>query len=214
VTWTGNTFSSLQDPNKPSLERGLSLFDIPHILQASYSYDLPFGRGRAFLGNMPSVLQAIVGGWKTNGIWRATSGRPLTMTLADGQSLPTYNSQRPDIVGTPRRNYAHGWVDTNYFVDVTVFQKPAPFALGDAPRTLGSVRTPLWFSADLSLSKQFSLARVREAMNLEFRIEAQNAFNHPVFGTPDTSVDDGTTGLVSYMASTPRQVQLALKFNF
>ena len=51
-------------------------------------------------------------------------------------------------------------------------------------------------------------------MNLEFRIEARNAFNHPVFGTPDTSVDDGTTGLVSYTASTPREVQLALKVNF
>jgi hypothetical protein len=214
VTWTGNTFSSLQDPNKPWLERSYSIFDIPHVLQASYSYDLPFGRGRPFLGNMPSVLQAIVGGWKTNGIWRVTSGRPLSMMLADGQSLPTYNAQRPDIVGTPRRNHAHDWVDTNYFVDVTVFQKPAPFVLGDAPRTIASVRTPTWFSTDLSLSKQFSLARVREAMNLEFRIEAKNAFNHPVFGTPDTSVDDGTTGLVSYTASTPREVQLALKINF
>ena len=213
VTWTGAN-TSLQDPNKPWLERSLSTFDIPQVLQISYSYDLPFGRGRAFLGNMPRVLEAIVGGWKTNGVWRMTSGRPLAMTLADGVSLPTYNSQRPDIVGTPRRSHAHDWVDNNYFVDVTVFQKPAPFTLGNAPRTIGIVRTPSWFGNDLSLSKQFSLARVREAMNFELRLEARNAFNHPVFGTPDTSVDDGSTGIVSYMASTPRELQLALKFNF
>ena len=77
VTWLGS-FTSLQDPNKPWLERSLSTFDIPHVVQFSYSYDLPFGRNRAFLGNMSPVLEAIVGGWKTSGIWRIADGRPLT----------------------------------------------------------------------------------------------------------------------------------------
>jgi hypothetical protein len=58
VTWLGS-FTSLQDPNKPWLERSLSTFDIPSVLKFSYSYDLPFGRGRALLGNMPRVLNAI-----------------------------------------------------------------------------------------------------------------------------------------------------------
>ena len=51
VSWAGS-FDSLQDPNKPELERSLSSFDIPYVIQFSYSYDLPVGRGRAFLGNM------------------------------------------------------------------------------------------------------------------------------------------------------------------
>ena len=51
-------------------------------------------------------------------------------------------------------------------------------------------------------------------MNLEFRIEARNAFNHPVFGTPNTSVDGPNFGQISYTSNTPREVQLALKFNF
>ena len=38
VTWLGS-FSSLQDPNKPQLERSLSTFDVPHVIQFSYSYD-------------------------------------------------------------------------------------------------------------------------------------------------------------------------------
>jgi hypothetical protein len=209
VTWLGS-FSSLQDPNKPWLERSLSTFDIPQVLQFSYTYDLPFGRGRAMLGNMPRVLEAIVGGWKTNGLWRMSAGRPLTMTLADGTSLPTYGAQRPNIVGTPKRNHGKDWID-NFFVDPTIFQKPAPFTLGDAPRAIGSVRTPWAFNTDLSLSKQFLL---REEMNLEFRIEARNAFNHPVFGTPNTSVDDPNFGTINYTSNTPREVQLALKFNF
>jgi outer membrane receptor protein involved in Fe transport len=209
VTWLGS-FSSLQDPNKPQLERSLSTFDIPHVIQFSYSYDLPFGRGRALLGNMPRVLDMIVGGWTTNGIWRIADGRPLTFTVADGNPLPTYGLQRPNIVGTPKRNHGPDWVD-NYFVDNSVFQRPDDFTLGNAPRALGSVRSPWSFTANLSLGKQFS---IREAMNLEFRIETQNAFNHPVFATPNTSVDDGNFGKITSTAVGPREVQLAVKFNF
>ncbi len=209
VTWLGS-FTSLQDPNKPWLERSLSTFDIPQVLQLSYTYDLPFGRGRALAGNMPRALEAIVGGWKTNGLWRMSAGRPLTMTLADGTSLPTYGSQRPNIVGTPRRNHGTDWID-NFFVDNSVFQKPPQFTIGDAPRAIGSVRTPWAFGVDLSLSKQFV---VHEEMNFEVRIEARNAFNHPVFSGPNTSVDDPGFGTITQMSNTPREVQLALKFNF
>ncbi len=212
VTWLGS-FTSLQDPNKPWLERSLSTFDIPHVVQFSYSYDLPFGRHRAFLGSMSPVLEAIVGGWKTSGIWRIADGRPLTLSVSDGNSLPTYGGQRPNVVGTPKRNHGLDWVD-QYFADPNVFQRPDNFTLGDAPRALGSIRTPWSFTCNLSLGKQFSLARVREDMNVEFRIEAQNAFNHPVFGTPNTSVDDPSFGQITSTSVGPREVQLAIKFNF
>ena len=102
----------------------------------------------------------------------------------------------------------------HYFVNDKVFQKPPQFTLGNAPRALGSVRTPFAFHADLSLSKQFSLARVREDMNMEFRIEASNAFNHPIFSGPDTSLDDGAFGTVTSTSNKPREIQLAVKFNF
>jgi hypothetical protein len=209
VTWLGS-FSSLQDPNKPWVERSLSTFDIPYVVQFSYSYDLPFGRGRAMLGNMPRWAEAIVGGWKTNGIWRISDGRPLTFSVADGNPIPTYGGQRPNLVGTPKRNHGSNWVDS-YFVDTSVFQRPDDFTLGNAPRALGGIRSPWSFTTDLSLGKQFSL---REEMNLEFRIEAKNAFNHPVFGTPNTSVDDQNFGKIFYTSVGPREVQLAVKFNF
>jgi Carboxypeptidase regulatory-like domain/TonB dependent receptor len=213
VTWIGSS-TSLQDPNKPWLERSLSTFDIPWIVQFSYVYELPIGRGKTFLSGMPRVLDAIIGGWKTSGVWRMQDGRPLQLTTADGTPLPTYGTYgyivRPNIVGTPKRNHGPDWM-TNYFVDPNVFQLPPNFSLGNAPRTIGSVRGPSSFSADLSIAKQFV---VREEMNFEVRLEAQNAFNHPVFGTPDTTLDDGSFGQTFYQANSPRQVQLAVKFNF
>jgi hypothetical protein len=210
VSWA-QSFDSLQDPNRPGLERSLSTFDIPYVIQFSYSYDLPVGHGRPFLGNMPRWVDAIVGGWKTSGIWRVADGRPLSFFLTDGgQPLPTYGSQRPNLGGTPKRNHGSDWVD-NYFADPSVFQVPAPFTLGNAPRAIGSVRSPWSFTADLSVGKQFA---IREQMNFEFRVEARNALNHPVFGTPDTNVGDDTFGQISYTAIGPREVQLGFKFNF
>ena len=136
---------------------------------------------------------------------------PRSLTLDDGgQPLPSYGSQRPNIVGTPERNHGSDWVD-NYFVDNNVFQRLAPFTLGDAPRAMGAVRSPSHFTADLSVGKQF---QIREEMNFEFRVEARNAFNHPVFGTPDTQVGDDTFGTINSTSVGPRELQLGFKFNF
>ncbi len=158
---------------------------------------------------MPRWADAIIGGWKTNGIWRIADGRPLAFTLADGVSIPTYGGQRPNLVGKPTKA-SHDTVD-QYFADTNVFARTPDFTLGDAPRAYGGLRSPWSFTTDLSVAKQFA---IREEMNVEFRIEAQNAFNHPVFGTPNTSVDDPSFGQISYTSVGPREVQLAIKFNF
>ena len=214
TTWLGS-FTSLQDPNKPWLERSLSTFDIPAVVQWSYLYDLPVGRGRPFLNNMPSVLEAILGGWKTNGIWRIACGRPLSLFTYDGTSIPTYGAQRPDIVAKPRRNYGKSsdWIN-NYFANPDAFQLPDVYTLGNAPRATALARSPLAFNSSLSAEKDFSLAKVHEGMRFELRLEAQNAFNHPVFGTPNTSVDDPNFGIISYTSNSPRQVQLGVKLMF
>jgi len=212
VTWLGS-FLSLQNPNNLKAERSLSTFDIPSVLQFTYVYDLPVGKGKAFLNKMPPVLEAIVGGWKTNGVWRISGGRPLAMSTYDGTALPTYGGQRPNIVGTPKRNYGKDWYN-NYFTDPNVFQLPEMYTLGDAPRTIGGIRTPLAFNADLSMEKDFSLERLRHDMQLEFRLEARNALNHPVFGTPDTSVDDPSFGTIGYTSNGPREMQVGMKILF
>jgi len=57
------SFASLQDPNNPGLERSLSTFDIPHVLQFSYTYELPIGRGKWIGSTMSPVVNGILGGW-------------------------------------------------------------------------------------------------------------------------------------------------------
>ena len=88
---------------------------------------------------------------------------------------------------------------------------PPPFTLGNAPRSYGGCRTPGQNSATLSLFKEFSLAKIREGAKLQFRIEAFNALNHPLFNAPDTTVNGGNFGVITSTANSPREVQLALK---
>jgi hypothetical protein len=212
------SFASLQDPNNPGGERSLSTFDIPQVLQFSYTYELPIGRGKFIGGSLNPILNGIVGGWHTNGIWRFNKGRPINPALYASDSLPTYGPQRPNLIGTPHRNQGNDSVWTSqYFTSVDgsdFFAQPAQYALGTAPRDLGTVRQPGARNADLSMFKEFGMGKIREAMRLEFRLEAFNAFNHPQFGGPDTTFGDPNFGKIFGQINNPRQLQLALKLYF
>jgi len=211
----GLTFNNLQNPNNPAGERSLSTFDIPHVLQFSYTYELPIGRGKFIGGGLNPVLNAIVGGWRTNGIWRFNSGRPINPTLYQGQSLPTYGPQRPNLIGTPHRagGKDSDWIN-QYFTSVDgsdFLAQPAQYALGTAPRALGKVRDPGAANADLSMFKEFGMGKVHEGMRLEYRLESFNTFNHPQFCPPDATFGGPDFGKIFYTCNAPREVQMALK---
>ncbi|MGO8816511.1 MAG: carboxypeptidase regulatory-like domain-containing protein [Terriglobia bacterium] len=206
------SFTSLQDPNNYKLERGLSTFDIPQVFQLAYTYELPIGRGKAFAGKANSVVNGIIGGWQTTGIWRFNEGRPLALGLAQGLSLPTYGGQRPDLVG--RLACASGsWNDrlNNYFSNPQVVVTPPSYAIGTAPRTDGSCRQPGQDNANLSIFKEFPLSKFREGARIEFRLETYNAFNHPQFAGPNTTLNSGSFGVITSQANQPRQAQAVLK---
>ena len=210
------SFASLQDPNNPAGERSLSSFDIPQVLQFSYTYELPVGRGKFIGGNLHPVLNAIVGGWRTNGIWRFNSGRPINPMLYISQSLPTYGPQRPNLIGTPHRagGKDSDWIK-QYFTSADgsdFLAQPAQYALGTAPRALGAVRNPGADNADLSIFKEFGFGKIREGMRLEYRFETFNTFNHPQFCGPDTTFGSPTFGKIFYTCNAPRELQMALKF--
>ncbi len=174
--WAASTACRI--PNKPFLERSLSTFDIPHVIQLSYSYDLPIGRGRPFLGNMPRWAELIVG--------RMEDERHLAhlrWTSADFLTLQTEIRCLPMVTSDPTL-WEHpgaimgrtGWTTTLW---ITAFSSARPISRWAMLRERWAASAAPWsFTTNLSLGKQFSM---RESMNIEFRIEAQNALNHPVF---------------------------------
>ena len=210
LTWLAGIGSSLQDPNNRGLERSISSFDIPQLFGLSYVYEFPFGRGKAIGSSWNPVVNAIFGGWKTNGIWRFSTGQPISLGISQSQPLPTYGAQRPNLTGTLLKTSQENFL-TQYFANPEVAVKPAAYTLGTAPRTISTVRTPGVNSANLSLLKSFDFPYLREGSRIEFRAEAFNALNHPQFCGPNTTIDSGLFGRVTSTCAAPREVQLGLK---
>ncbi len=171
---------------------------------------MPFGHGKAIGGSWHPILNGIFGGWKTNGILRFSTGTPLSLSLNQSTPLPTYGAQRPNLTATLEKTSASNFRE-QYFANPEVVVKPALYALGNAPRTIGSVRAPGVNNANLSLLKSFELGLVREGMRLEFRGEAFNALNHPQFCGPNTTLGSGNFGRVFGTCSPSRELQLGLK---
>jgi Carboxypeptidase regulatory-like domain/TonB dependent receptor len=210
--WLGGAVS-LQNPNKRFLERSLSQFDIPHVFQFSWVYDLPVGRGKALGSDWNPVMSAIIGGWKFSGSWRLSSGQPIGLSLAGGeaQGLPTYGELRPNVTGPLERNTGPDFVHS-YFANPEVIEIPDDFTLGNAPRTLSSIRSPGTNLANLGLFKEIPLGRLREGARLEYRAEFFNAFNRPHFGVPDSTFEGGNFGTITSLSRPAREIQMALKF--
>ncbi len=207
-SFLGGSSSPILNPNNLSLERSISQFDIPQVLQFSYVYELPFGRNKRFGAHLHPALNAVLGGWQTNGMWRFDNGQPISLGLQGGQALPGYG-QRPNLNGVPKRNRGSDWLD-HYFANPEVFGVPEPYTLGSAPRSL-SIRNPGTANATLSLFKEFPLNVIREGARAEYRLESFNALNHPQFCGPNTTVGSGVFGKVTCQANSPREVQMALK---
>src|SRR5262249_21757676 len=121
---------------------------------------------------------------------------------------------RPDLVGNPKIEHPTYGRLGQYF-DPHAFEKPtcAPPATS-CPGDLGrnAYKGPGFFNLDVSLFKDFAFL---ERYTVQFRFEAFNVLNHPSFGNPNTDFTDSSTfGRVTGTASSPRQLQFALKFKF
>lgn len=168
-----------------ALDRSVSTYDQRHVIHGSAIYDLPFGRGRQFLANAWKPLDYAVGGWTATGLVRWNSGFPYIVYLSDSNQLGDQtHSARPDMVsGVPLVNPLYNsncpvGTGCQPYLNPAAFMRPPLGQLGDAPRTLDGARGPWAQSFDLSLQKNF---RIGEKRRLQFRVDALNALNHPIF---------------------------------
>lgn len=212
-----NFFSSAGDPNFPQdssnlrAERGRSNFDVRHRLSASYSYDLPFGKGGRHLSNS-GLLSSFLSGWQTFGIVTLQSGRPFTVALLSeidnsgtGRSILGFGANdRPNVVGNP--NLANR--SAGQWFNQSAFAFPTPGTFGNAGRNI--LEGPGYATVNASLVKN---SRLSESVNLQFRAEAFNLFNHPNFNLPDNFLGSPTFGQIT-SARDPRHLQFGVKLLF
>jgi hypothetical protein len=192
-------------------ERGLSTFDTRNRFVASYTYDLPFGRGRTFGSNWSGVTNQILGGWQTNGILTFQSGNPLDVQVGLTTLTGTNTATRPDVIGNPN-NFNH---DPALWFNTADFTRSFLGRFGDAGRDV--VIGPGTADFDFALLKRFPL--FSENRYLQFRSEFFNIANHPNFDNPNGTLVSPSFGRVtSAGASDPRlssrQIQFALRLVF
>jgi hypothetical protein len=183
-------------------DRSVSIYNIPYQWNLVALYDLPFGRDRIFGQNVGRPLQYALGGWTLSGVERLGSGYPFTPTIATDNYIDTTHTHeiRPNIVpGVPLVNpdWTRSCPTTNQcasYVNYSAFELPSAGQLGNAPRTLASLRGPAVQTLDASLQKRF---KIGEKRSVELRVDALNLLNHPVFRNP-ANVGGGTDIFQNY----------------
>jgi hypothetical protein len=204
--WLGGN-SSLQYIWNLGLERSLSSHDINHRAVITGAYSLPFGKDRKWGSNWGRPLDWALGGWEISGMTTLSAGMPMQVTQSGGSMWD--GTQRPDLIGDPSTS---GRVQDrlDHWFNSAAFKQPPPDVPGTAPRTLG-FRGPGMKMFDAALLKSF---RTKEGQRFEFRLEAQNAFNHPVFSDPNGSFGSTSFGQITGTKVGNRNVQLGFKYYF
>lgn len=205
-------------PEQNQYQRFLERADEPRHrrqqLRFSYGYELPVGRGRKFLGSMPTVAEGILGGWQVSGITTMLTGQRLSPSFSGSDPANTNQfGGRPDRIGDGNLD-AGDMRDNikarNPILDDGAFVEPATgrgFYGNSARYILTGPGEIVW---NFVLAKNF---RVTEASRLQFRWEMFNAFNRPNFNNPNTNISSGSFGLVG-SAQSGRAMLFALRFDY
>jgi hypothetical protein len=235
--WFSADGSSVQDPYHLINDKGPAGFDVPQIFTAHWVYELPFGAGKTLATNNRFV-DAIVGGWQVNGILNFQSGQLYNVSALN--AIPNVGSggaERANLVGDTNSgtcpNGAAAGTRTCWF-NTSAFAVPPTGTFGTFSRDVlrGDGRNNL----DLSVFRNFSIT---ERTRLEFRAEAFNLTNSPIWGNPNSNISTNlkclktgtvqapcTTGSIDPVNNTfgvvtstatgyaPRQLQFAMKFYF
>jgi hypothetical protein len=177
----------------------------------SANYELPFGKDRAFLNSAPKAVEWTLGGWQVNGIATFQSNTPLQISNGGNNTQLGSPGQRPNNNGKSAKKT--GPIDDRLtsFFDQSVFSQAGNFTFGNTSRTSPDLRGPDTKAFDASLFKKFP---IRERSSIEYRLEMFNAFNHPIWNSPGTTVNDPANFGVITSKGGNRVLQMALKLEF
>jgi len=234
---------SAQDNNHPEREYSVSSYDVPHNLSIGYGVDLPFGHGKHFMGDAHGVANALIGGWRLNGITTFRSGVPISAyQFFIGSDLSNFGGgqgyfgaqglwMRPDfnpacnlsVSGSREQRAKSGWFNTACFVPVNEGRvvpdpnNPGQFIGVGVVRFGNEPRNIDAVRMDHMNNWDFSIGKrndITERVYLQFTAEFFNLFNHVRFGAPVNNIGDAHFGQIQSQANQPRAIQFGLRVGF
>ena len=168
-----------------------------HRMALAGVYDFPFGRGRRYFGQAPSVVDAIVGGWTASAIYYYNSGELLRFA-------------QMDVIGDPHIDNPSKW---GLMFNPQAFKQSAAFTPRTNPKWFPGILGPGYKNMDVTLAKFF---RITERVKLEFKMEGYNVSNTFTGANPELNVTRSTFGRVLAQVSgiNGREFQYNLKVHF
>ena len=225
---------SNSSPYNINIDRGSEPFDHRHIFTGSWYYELPFGKGRTY-STSNGVLNRILGGWETSGIFTFFSGAPDCI-VGDGDygaffgntcaipsaPIPSYTTHGSICstggIGSEGDGPNCGTGDTGS--GLNAFANPAAVFNGLSHPLLsqygripyGQINSFPYWNMDFSLGKNIAAT---ERFSVLITADAFNVFNHVVFNNPSMDMaNPAGFGVINSQANVPRTMQLGLKFVF
>jgi hypothetical protein len=218
-----NNFGFICDITQPRACRGNSDFDVTSEISSDFVYDLPFGKGKTFAGHSPLWLNELIGGWSIAGLPSFRTG--LAVTPYSDTYLASFDNQNPAIF-TGNKGDLKSKVNTNLSSQtvygfaggaagaakvLSEFRGPIGLEYGSR----NTVRGPDYVNLDSGLAKVFPLYP-EKGLNLKFRADFYNIFNHPSFGTPALNIvtNQSNFGQITGTSSGYRVGQFSLRLEF
>ncbi len=212
---------------EPDKQYGNADFDVRHLLNVNWIAELPFGQGKKWGGALPGALDAVIGGWATAGVFRITSGFPLTVINCRQCWATNWNLQGNAELATPGvlppmgttkdviDGYPSPFKDPQSAVDF--FRRARPGEVGQR----NVLRGDGYFSIDFSLSKTWSMPWA-DGQKLRFRWDTFNLTNTPSYDVafldvfPDRAATFGRyfNTMATCDGGAGRCMQFALRYEF
>lgn len=207
---------------RPRACRGSSDFDVRQEISSNFLYDLPFGRGKQFAGSAPQWLDEAIGGWSFSGLPSYRTG--VALTAYSDTYLASFDNANPAIfIG--QKGDLKAKVNTDLSSQIVYMfangANGAAKALADFRGPIGLeygqrniLRSPGAFLFDAGLGKTFPI--LEDKLNLKFRADAFNVFNHPTFDGGALNIVNNASefGQIGGTSNGARVAQFSLRAEF
>jgi hypothetical protein len=190
-------------------EWALAAIDQPLRFTGTWTYQLPFGKGKRFL-NSNRVADWVVGGWSLNGTIILANGFPLFVEQTNLNSGIGGVGQRPNATGVSACYSGTPESRRSSYLNPAAFSAAPAYTFGNVGRNIPCLG-PGQANTDASI---FKTVTVKERFTGEFRAEALNLANTPYFAQPYTQFGNANFGQLNYQANIPRILQLGLRFGW
>ena len=214
----GRVLSQIVNPWFPLQMRAVSDYDTRHLLSAFWIIELPFGRGKRFLGDTNRFVDAILGGWQVSGIYRQSSGLPVAPDnggfWSTNWNIEGFGTLIQPVKQATTKNSPTG--GPNLFPDPAAGYNAFELTFPGFSGSRNSLRGDGFFNVDLGLGKRFKMP-FNEKHSIQFRVEAFNVTNSVVFDVNQISLslgDQNAFGKYNGTLNTPRVIQFSGRYEF